>query len=107
VALFAGYPRAARHVGWAMAALKDTGKNRGVPWQRVLGAAPRERARVTIKDPVGGAVQRAMLEAEGVVFDRLGRVELSRFGWRGRAAAPPTPRKPGTRPQKRRPRRAP
>jgi methylated-DNA-protein-cysteine methyltransferase-like protein len=83
VALFAGYPRAARHVGYAMAALTGTGVNADVAWQRVLGAAPRGRAKVTIKDPVGGAMQRAMLEAEGVVFDGLGRVELARFGWTG------------------------
>lgn len=83
IAIFAGHPRAARHVGYAMAALKDTRKNRDVPWQRVLGAAPRNRARVTIKDPVGGAMQRALLEAEGVRFDGLGRVALDRFGWAG------------------------
>ncbi|MFT3774783.1 MAG: MGMT family protein [Minicystis sp.] len=83
VAAFAGHPRAARHVGYAMAALKDTRKHRDVPWQRVMGAAPRERARVTIKDPIGGAMQRALLEAEGVVFDAMGRVMLSRFGWAG------------------------
>lgn len=83
VAAFGGHPRSARHVGYAMAALKDTGKNRDVPWQRVLGAAPRERARVTIKDPIGGAMQRGLLEAEGVVFDALGRVSLADFGWAG------------------------
>ncbi|APR82445.1 Putative methyltransferase [Minicystis rosea] len=83
VAMFAGRPRAARHVGYAMAALKDTRKNRDVPWQRVLGAASGQRARVTIKDPVGGAMQRAILEAEGVVFDTLGRISLARFGWKG------------------------
>lgn len=83
IAAFAGHPRAARHVGYAMAALKDTRKNRDVPWQRVLGAAPRDRARVTIKDPIGGAMQRALLEAEGVKFDAQGRVELSAFGWNG------------------------
>jgi methylated-DNA-protein-cysteine methyltransferase-like protein len=83
VAAFGGHPRAARHVGYAMAALKDTGKNRDVPWQRVLGAAPRNRAKVTIKDPIGGAMQRALLEAEGVRFDALGRIDLGAFGWTG------------------------
>jgi alkylated DNA nucleotide flippase Atl1 len=84
VAAWGGHPRSARHVGYAMAALKDTKKaHRDVPWQRVLGAAPRERARVTIKDPIGGALQRAMLEAEGVTFDALGRVSLADFGWKG------------------------
>lgn len=86
IAALAGYPRAARHVGYAMAALKDSGKSRTVPWQRVLGAAARAKAKVTIKDPVGGAIQRSMLEAEGVEFDRLGRVCLERFGWRPRGA---------------------
>jgi methylated-DNA-protein-cysteine methyltransferase-like protein len=96
VALLAGYPRAARHVGWAMAALSDAkAKHRDVPWQRVLAAAPGERARVSIKDPVGGAIQRATLEAEGVVFDRLGRVALARFGWSGRAATRPNRGQPG------------
>jgi len=96
VAAFGGHPRAARHVGYAMAALKETGRNRDVPWQRVLGAAPRDRAKVTIKDPVGGAVQRALLEAEGVRFDALGRVDLGAFGWTGPghdgAASGPKPR---------------
>jgi methylated-DNA-protein-cysteine methyltransferase-like protein len=93
VAAFGGHPRAARHVGYAMAALKDEGKNADVPWQRVLGAAPREKARVTIKDPVGGALQRALLEAEGVAFDALGRVDLAAFGWAGPGAEKPRRRR--------------
>lgn len=95
VAAFGGHPRAARHVGYAMAALKEGGKNADVPWQRVLGAAPRGKARVTIKDPVGGAVQRAILEAEGVAFDALGRIDLAAFGWAGPGAEKPKrPTKP-------------
>jgi methylated-DNA-protein-cysteine methyltransferase-like protein len=86
VAALGGHPRAARHVGFAMAALKDTKKNREVPWQRVLGAAPGRRAKVTIKDPVGAALQRAILEAEGVEIDARGRVDLDRFGWAGPSA---------------------
>lgn len=83
VAALGGHPRSARHVGYAMAALKDTRANQDVPWHRVLGAAPRDRAKVSIKDPIGGAMQRGLLEAEGVEFDDLGRVELARFGWNG------------------------
>jgi methylated-DNA-protein-cysteine methyltransferase-like protein len=104
VALLAGHPRAARHVGWAMAALKDIPKHRGIPWQRVLGAASKIRARVTIKDPVGGGLQRAMLEGEGVVFDAHDRVDLTRFGWSGvvkkapvKGARRPRPPAPGKR----------
>ncbi|XYI00913.1 MGMT family protein [Sorangium sp. So ce1128] len=81
VAAMAGHPRAARHVGYALAALKETGEGARVPWQRVLGSRPRHRAAVTIKDPVGGALQRKLLEAEGVEFDDRGNVSLDRFGW--------------------------
>lgn len=92
VALAAGKPGAARQVGYAMAALRGT--RHAVPWQRVLGARPRGRAGISLLDPMGAAVQRALLEAEGVRFDAQGRVELADFGWRGpRAAAAgrPTP----------------
>ncbi|MDI1450391.1 MGMT family protein [Polyangium sp. 6x1] len=95
VAALAGHPRSARHVGFALAALKDTGGST-VPWQRVLGARPRNRAAVTIKDPVGGALQRAILESEGVVFDTRGNVSLDRFGWAG-----PGAKKPAAAPRKR------
>ena len=82
VALFGGHPRSARHVGYALAAVKE-GKHADVPWQRVLGAATRGKAKVAIKDPLGGAIQRKLLEREGVTFDALGRVSLESFGWSG------------------------
>ena len=80
VALLLGRPRAARQVGYAMAALR--GARHDVPWQRVLGARPRARAAVSILDPMGAAIQQAKLVKEGVRFDERGMVELSRFGWR-------------------------
>ena len=81
VAAMASHPRSARHVGFALAALEKTGKNADVPWQRVLGSKGKTRAGITIKDPVGGAVQRMLLESEGVEFDERGSVSLERFGW--------------------------
>ncbi len=53
-------------------------------------------AAISILDPVGAAVQRRLLEGEGVEFDALGRVDLARFGWRPRARGPrgPTRRAP-------------
>ena len=47
-----------------------------LPWHRVINAAGTLSLRGT-----GAARQRAILEAEGVVFVR-GRVNLDRFGWR-------------------------
>lgn len=82
VAILAGRPRGARQVGYALAALRGT--RHRIPWQRVLGARPRRTAAVSILDPMGAAVQRALLEREGVAFDGRGRVSLERFGWNPR-----------------------
>ena len=80
VALLAGRPRAARHVGFALAALRGT--RHRVPWQRVLGKRSARWAGISILDPMGAAAQRGMLEREGVSVDERGRVSLERFGWR-------------------------
>lgn len=85
VALAAGKPRAARQVGYALAALR--GAKHDVPWQRVLGARPRGLAAISILDPVGAAVQQRLLEKEGIRFDERGRVDLSRCGWPRRERA--------------------
>lgn len=79
VALLAGKPRAARQVGYALSALRGT--RHAIPWQRVLGSRPRGLAAISILDPMGSAVQRALLEDEGVQVDERGRVSLERFGW--------------------------
>ena len=75
IALMTGSPRAARAVGYAMAACTDP----AVPCHRILArdGAIREHA-------FGPGVQRALLEAEGVPFTPDGRVDLSRCRWDGR-----------------------
>jgi methylated-DNA-protein-cysteine methyltransferase related protein len=75
-------PHGARQVGYALAALRGT--RHDVPWQRVLGARPRNRAAVSILDPMGAAVQEAKLRREGVRLDERGMVELERYGWKAR-----------------------
>ncbi len=84
VAMLAGKPRAARQVGYALSALRGT--RHRIPWQRVLGARSHAFAAISILDPMGSAVQQALLEAEGVAVDDRGRVSLERFGWRPRRA---------------------
>ncbi len=64
-----------RMVGWAMAALPDRSD---VPWQRVINSRGEVSPRA---HGAGQTRQRRLLEAEGVGFDRRGRVDLRRFGW--------------------------
>jgi len=65
----------ARVVGYAMAALPG---DLDVPWQRVINS----QGKISLKGR-GGEAQRQMLEAEGIVFDDQGRIDLERFGWEG------------------------
>jgi methylated-DNA-protein-cysteine methyltransferase-like protein len=69
-----GSARAARQVGWAMAALPaDT----DVPWHRVV----RSSGHLAMQgDPGRPLLQRFLLEREGVTF--VGdRVDMGRYGW--------------------------
>lgn len=77
VAELLGLPHGAREVGWAMSALK--GDDQSVPWHRVVNA----QGRVSIKgSPEGAAEQRARLEAEGIVFDERGYLDMQRYLWK-------------------------
>jgi len=73
-------PRAA---GFAMAAVTEADR---VPWHRVVNA----RGGSSLAGP-DAARQRARLAAEGVRFDRAGRIDLQRWGW-----LPPDERQPAT-----------
>ena len=67
----------ARMVGYALAALPhDT----DVPWQRVINRQGKISPR---SGGAGSALQRQLLEAEGVVFDAAGRVDFAAVGWSG------------------------
>ena len=49
-----------------------------MPWQRVLNS----RGEISMaRMSQGAAVQRALLEAEVVVFDEQGRIDLKVYGW--------------------------
>lgn len=69
-------PRGARGVGWALHALGPS-EARKVPWWRVINAAGR------ISNEYNAELQRALLEAEGVVFNTRGYVDLDRYLWDG------------------------
>jgi methylated-DNA-protein-cysteine methyltransferase related protein len=91
VAELAGIPGGARVAGAAMKTSKPSDR---LPWQRVIGKAGKLRGRIAIHDPVGAAVQRKLLEDEGVTVGDSGLVALDVFGWlpatdeSGRGASP-------------------
>lgn len=74
IATLLGSPRAARAVGYSMFFCKDV----DVPWQRVVNA----RGEISIGGHVDRPLlQRELLEAEGVVFDGAGRIDLKTHLW--------------------------
>ena len=62
-------------IGWALRAAPEG----AIPWQRVVNA---QGGLSTEADHPG--LQRALLEAEGVVFERDGTIDLARYQWRPR-----------------------
>ncbi len=74
LALLAGSPRASRIVGSAMAACTDP----SVPCHRVVD---RFGGTKTAFDTFAPGTQRALLEAEGVLFHLDGTVDLEQFRW--------------------------
>lgn len=82
VAILAGAPRTARHVGWALAALRGRDA-KSIPWQRVLGTKGSGYAAIALPAGAGGTRQRRLLAKEGVRFDPKGRVDLEEYGWTG------------------------
>ena len=85
VAAMLGAPRAARGVGRALGSLSD---GTSVPWWRVVN----RNGEISIKGAHPSAMlQRMLLEAEGIRFDRNGRIDWKRWGWNPDARdQPPT-----------------
>ncbi len=73
VAAYAGRPRQARRVGYALAVSND----QDVPWWRVINAQGSISERT--RDGGSESMQRDLLEAEGVEFTLERRVDLDRF----------------------------
>jgi methylated-DNA-protein-cysteine methyltransferase-like protein len=68
----------AQMVGFALAALREREGVEPVPWQRVINA----QGKISPHGMgFGTALQRQLLEEEGVVFDSEERVDFSRFRW--------------------------
>jgi methylated-DNA-protein-cysteine methyltransferase-like protein len=82
-----------------------------LPWQRVVGRKDARRGQIAIGEPEHAALQRAVLQAESVVFDENGYIPMWRSGWlsassdsvrrRRRPAAKPAPGGKTSSPRKR------
>lgn len=80
----------ARQVGYALHA---TPPDQNIPWHRVINSkgeiSTRNRTRNRTRSGSDSRTQsdaetrqRQKLTAEGILFDRNGRIDLDRFGWR-------------------------
>lgn len=78
IADLAGLQGHARQVGYALHATPDEVE---IPWQRVVNAKGEISPRA---DPLMAGVQQSLLEAEGVIIDPNGHIDLVRFGWQPR-----------------------
>ena len=77
IAAYLGHPRAARTVGWALHGIPE---GSDVPWQRVINA----KGRITISGvEYSAALQRELLEEEGIVFGPDDRVDMRVYRWEG------------------------
>lgn len=77
VALMAGYPRAARQVGWVLSGL-PTGSN--IPWHRVVntnGYVPSHGREFDALEQI------VLLRSEGIEVDDGGRMDLEFYRWNG------------------------
>lgn len=74
IAKLSGLGPHARMVGYALHALTP---EKQVPWHRVVGAG----GKISLRGP-GYAVQRELLESEGVEFTQAGKIPMDRFGWK-------------------------
>ena len=77
IAAMAGLPRRARLVGQILQNLDPAVK---IPWHRVVNA--KGEVSYSLSRNGGDAMQRRLLENEGVAFNDKGRFALERFRWR-------------------------
>jgi methylated-DNA-protein-cysteine methyltransferase related protein len=76
VAAMAGLPRRARLVGQV---LQHLGQATDIPWHRVVSA--KGEVSYALSRNGGDALQRRLLEEEGIEFDNRNRFDLARFRW--------------------------
>jgi len=66
----------ARQVGYAMYTLPA---NSHVPWHRVVNAKGEISTR---SEPFAAEIQKQLLKAEGIIFEKNSKINLHRYRWR-------------------------
>lgn len=85
IAHMLGHPQAARAVGYALSALKETGRHEPysaatVPWQRVVNS----QGRISLHHREQTAQKQAqLLRDEGIEVDEQLRINLDAYLWEG------------------------
>jgi methylated-DNA-protein-cysteine methyltransferase-like protein len=75
IAALADSPRGARQVVRLLHTLSDKEK---LPWHRIIN----KQGGISLKRGAGYELQKALLEREGVLFDRKDNIDLNRFLWK-------------------------
>jgi len=76
IAALAGNPKGSRAVVYI---LRSTSNKENLPWHRILG----KKGNIRIKNHDGFAMQKALLEEEGIPVNHEGKVNMILFGWDG------------------------
>ena len=79
VAELAGLPRQPRLVGYALFSHRDN-EDASLPWHRVVNA--KGEISYSPARQQADQLQRVLLEAEGVVFNERGRLDLKHYRWK-------------------------
>ena len=75
IAALAGSPRGARQVVRLLHTLSDKEQ---LPWYRIIN----KQGSISLRRGAGYELQKALLESEGVLFDRKDNIDLNRFLWK-------------------------
>lgn len=76
IAIMVGSPRASRSVGYALRAVPA---GDGIPWHRVVNSKGEISLRKTLQGDDDRSLQRVLLESEGIVFRKSGRIDLKKY----------------------------
>lgn len=64
-----------RSVGYALSSLNRD----DVPWHRIINS----KGQISLSKEEWGSIQQQMLESEGIEFNKVGKVDIKKYGWSG------------------------